>query len=74
MTLDEARDHIGDGVVYKTEGSHAEDGVITSVSSRLVFVRYKGDNHSKGTSAADLTLLAASGVRRPHAETGKAND
>ena len=58
MTLDEARSHIGDGVVYSSPPDPAEDGVITGVSATTVFVRYRGDPHAKGTNPADLTLLA----------------
>lgn len=57
MTLDEARDHIGDGVTYATRFSPPEDGVIKSVSASLVFVHYKGDLHAKGTRPEDLTLM-----------------
>ena len=42
MTLDEARSHIGDGVVYRAGSDRAEEGVITGVGA-LVFVRYAGD-------------------------------
>lgn len=63
MTLDEARAHIGDGVVYATGFSPPEDGVITGVSASLVFVRYSGQAHAKGTDPADLTLLAHFGRR-----------
>lgn len=58
MTLDEARDHIGHGVVYTTGYAPPEDGVITDVSASMVFVHYKGDLHAKGTRPEDLTLLA----------------
>ena len=36
----------------------AEEGVITSVGDRFVFVRYGSDHGSKATSAEMLTLLA----------------
>lgn len=57
MTLGEAREHIDEGVVYTPAGGPAEDGVITGVSNRAVFVRYKGDLHAKATNPADLKLL-----------------
>jgi len=57
MTLDEAAANVGAGVVYRSMGG-IEDGVITSVNSRVVFVRYKGDNGSKATNPGDLTFLA----------------
>jgi hypothetical protein len=63
MTIDEAREHIGEGVVYLACTDRAEDGVITSVSDRYVFVRYVFVRYDLGTSKAtrpeDLTLLAA---------------
>lgn len=61
MTLDEAGKHIGEGVVYTAPHGAREDGVITGVSSQVVFVRYTGDQTAKGTYAADLTLLAGEG-------------
>lgn len=58
MTLDEARDRIGERVRYTTyEGAH-EDGEITSVGSMFVIVRYDGDSYGKATSAG---MLAAAG-------------
>jgi hypothetical protein len=68
MTLDEARAHIGDGVVYRAldeTGWKREDGVITSVNDRYVFARYGSDQHSKATDPAALTLLAAVPVHEP---------
>lgn len=61
MTLDEARQHIGDGVVYDPyapELDEPEEGVITSVNDHYVFVRYGADKGSKATAADRLTLLA----------------
>lgn len=62
MTLDEARANIGNGVVYRRDGwcdcHETEDGTITSVSSRWVFVRYGYGTTSKATDPADLELLA----------------
>jgi hypothetical protein len=63
VTLEEARDHIGHGVVYTAPHGAREDGVITGVSSQVVFVRYAGGGTAKGTYAADLTLLAGGGPR-----------
>jgi len=57
MTLDECRGNIGAGVVYTPTHGGREDGVITSVGDRYVFVRYRGDQHSKATSPDDLTRL-----------------
>lgn len=58
MTLDEAREHLDDGVVYLPPGGRREDGVITSVNERYVFVRYDGDTTSKATHPTDLVLLS----------------
>ena len=61
MTLGEARAHVGHGVVYRPYGycdCAAEDGTITSVNGRWVFVRYGHGTTSKATDPADLTLLA----------------
>lgn len=57
MTLDEARQHIGNAVVYYVDDGLAEQGVITSVNEVYVFVRYGSDMHSKATRAEDLTPL-----------------
>jgi hypothetical protein len=58
MTLGETREHLGEGVVYRTAYSKTEDGVITSVGGRWVFVRYSGDQRSKATDPGMLRLLA----------------
>lgn len=58
MTLEEARKHIGSGVVYDPGHGAREDGVITSVGTEYVFVRYAGDDHSKSTHPSQLSLLA----------------
>lgn len=58
MTLQEAREHIGHGVVYRPFADSMEKGVITSVGDRWVFVRYDGWGGSKATDAAALSLLA----------------
>lgn len=61
MTLEEAADHIGSAVTYRphhTEHGEPETGTITAVTSRYVFVRYHGDQHSKATAAGNLQLAA----------------
>lgn len=60
MTLDEAREHVGDGVTYRQPGRPTEDGVITSVGMRFVFVRYASQQpgaHGQATYPDDLELL-----------------
>lgn len=56
MTLDEARGHVGEAVIYDGR----EEGVITSVGAHFVFVRYRGSLHenSIATPAERLSLLA----------------
>lgn len=55
MTLSEARERIGSGVVYRPyPGAPAEDGEITSVNDSYVFVRFVGDRQSKACRAEDL--------------------
>lgn len=62
MTLDEARERLGAGVVYHTPFTDMdnEHGFITGVSSVYVFVRFVGDNHPKATDPADLVFLSGS--------------
>ena len=58
MTLDEARQRIGHGVVYRPFADVIpEQGVITSVNDHWVFVRYGSDVGSKATEPWLLTPL-----------------
>jgi len=59
MTIDEARNHIGDGVVCGTGHSVPETGVITGVTATQVLVRHHGDNGVRAHDPADLELLSA---------------
>ena len=58
MTLDEARDHIGAGVVYLDGAGQRHDGEIVRVNEHYVFVLYGGDRTPKATPPGCLTLLA----------------
>lgn len=62
MTLEEAAAHIGQPVTYTPYDNtdRAENGVITAVTSRYVFVRYAGDQHSKATAAERLRTAGGS--------------
>jgi hypothetical protein len=60
VTLDEARQNIGAGVVYKPYPGIAEDGDITGVNETYVLVLYVGDRRPKATRPEDLTLLGMS--------------
>jgi hypothetical protein len=48
ISPEDAAQNIGRKVVYRL-GYRTEEGVITSVNSRYVFVRYGSDVHSKAT-------------------------
>lgn len=66
MTLEQARAHIGDGVVYDPGfGGPKEDGTITGTSETSVFVRYAGDVGAKGTRPEDLSLLCPDQGEKP---------
>ena len=60
MTIDEARAHVGDGVLYRPPCGHTEEGVITRVSGTWVFVRFGSSPAAQVTDPADLELLAGS--------------
>ncbi len=58
MTLDEARQHIGNAVVYRPYPDAApQQGIVTSVNDYFVFVRYGSDTHSKATPPGMLERL-----------------
>ena len=57
MTLDEARAAVGLAVVYDS-GHGREQGIVTSVNDRWVFVRYGSDSTSKATAPKSLQRLA----------------
>lgn len=48
----------GSRVVYQPT---KEDGVVTSINSTYVFVRYGDDTHSKATDPGDLELMTPKG-------------
>lgn len=58
MTLDEARDNIGEAVAYHPAGSEPEYGTITAASTVYVFVQYPGERGTRATYPEDLTLIA----------------
>ena len=58
MTLEEAAARIGDKVVYHQPHQEPEEGVITSVNARYVFVRYGSQVTSAATCPEDLEPLA----------------
>lgn len=60
MTIDEARGAIGLKVAYRPPhpGAAIEEGIITSVNARYVFVRYGAQVHSSATRPEDLTFVS----------------
>lgn len=56
MTLDEARHNVGRLVIYERPHCLREEGVITSVNDRYVFVRYGSGQTSQATDPADLVF------------------
>jgi len=61
MTLEEARANIGRGVVYQASwpGAPLEEGVITSVGEKNVFVRYRSQHpgaNGQATAPEDLSF------------------
>lgn len=59
MSIDEARASIGLLVIYRRPGQPLDEGVITSVSDRYVFVRYGSNTGSAATNPADLERVAS---------------
>lgn len=58
MTIDEARSHIGEAVVYKHDDDEPEEGVIAKVGRVWVFVQYPGMDHPIADLPGNLTLRA----------------
>lgn len=57
MTLDEARDHTREHVIYSAVPGDAEEGVIDSVGRRYVYVRYMRSPRPVATYPENLTLM-----------------
>lgn len=60
MTIDEANAAVGRLVVYRAPHGETEQGVITGVSARFVFVRYGAQITSQATPPELLTLVVSS--------------
>lgn len=62
MTLDEARERVGQLVVYRaphvSADERGDEGVITSVNRAYVFVRYGSQQTSAATPAECLTAVS----------------
>ena len=63
MTLDEARSHIGSGVLYCTAADEAQHAVIARVLGSWVFVRCSSDDRTKPAAPEDLTPACRTGHR-----------
>lgn len=64
MTLDEARKHIGDAVIYDDGHGMRQDGTIVRVGERGVYVRYGHNDTSIAlTPETSLRLLSSSMTR-----------
>lgn len=57
MTINEARDNIGEAVTYHPAGGEAEHGTIAAASSVYVFVQYPGVRGTRATYPEDLKLV-----------------
>ena len=58
MTLEQAKENIGRKVIYRPyKGGEPEEGVISSVNTQFVFVRYGDDCSGQATSADDLEFI-----------------
>lgn len=53
--IDPTKDDIGRLVIYQVGTEFQEEGIVTSFNNFYVFVRFKGENHSKATLRYDLT-------------------
>lgn len=63
MTLDEARVHIGDTVVYRPMLGLPEAGVLTGASSIMAFVWFAGVRYPQATRPGDLELAVTAAGR-----------
>jgi hypothetical protein len=75
MTIESFLGHDGRRVAYLPKGAPDEEGAITGVGVKYVYVRYDGSEQPRATSPADLIFLddeAATAADRNH-ETKEAH-
>ena len=60
MTFDEARSHIGYGVVHKGRIGESAEYVIVAAAFGYVYIRSLWDNHGELVPPRELTLLSES--------------
>jgi hypothetical protein len=63
MTLDEAREHIGETVIYSSVPGEADAGEIIAAGAKYVHVLYTGQPNTKATPPELLTLMRGGSVR-----------
>jgi hypothetical protein len=64
MTLEEARDRVGETVLYSTVPGECETGVIVTVGTTHVHVCYGRGQNAKATRPEFLTLMRGGSVTR----------
>lgn len=57
MTLEEANNSIGRKVVFEQFGCKKEEGVITSVNDRFIFVRFGNSCQGQACSPSSISLI-----------------
>jgi hypothetical protein len=62
MTLDEAREHIGERVLYSSVPGECEVGEIIAAGRKYVHVLYFGQPNAKATPPELLTLMRGGSV------------
>lgn len=62
MTLEEARNHVGDKVLYSSAPGECEVGTIVTVGRTYIHVRYGLDQGAKATRPELLTLMRGGSI------------
>lgn len=57
ITLEQAKQNIGNKVIYLKGTDRQEEGIISSVNENYVFVRYGGNCTAQATKPKDLVFL-----------------
>lgn len=63
MTLDEARAHVGEKVLYSSVPGECEAGEIIMAGRKYVHVLYTGQANTKATPPECLTLMRGGNIR-----------
>jgi hypothetical protein len=62
MTIDEARDHIGEHVIYSAVPGQAEEGAVVRVGRKYVYVQYLSSPDPVATCPENLVLMRCGSV------------